>query len=605
MININSRVFKLIIITMLFVAFLPSQASAAYVSIYVTENGVTGNSVDILRGSTSSTVTYFANANATHGVDTTYSVSNYWWQYVPIVSTGSYLNKTYCNYVGNLITGAPLYPYQHNASTCSAYYFEFNSEANRWFISAYKVGNNWNINTKAGSVQGYSYLITPNNTNKYATYTTAGTWNNYTLSQSDMIASGGRGTWTAAIFDANDLSQSKAFFQFIVSDTYLTITSVPSGANVYKSTEFIGNTPTGMYTNGVADIALFFTLTGYEGQTISGHYTTDTTVNANMIPVATPTPTPTPGPTVNPTPTPGTTPGITPNITVNPTPTPAINYNIGALINNGNLDVHTCAGINRGYFYMLGPLNPQQQKYGTYVNEYSCTDFSIPISDMITSGGSGIWTLSVFDESDMSASKAMFQVNITSGVTLLFTSTPSGANVYINSSLKGVTPFNYNPGTQTDFHFKFNKSGYVDAIFDARYTLSNTVNANLVPVPGSTPRITPIGNPGTQPGAQPTDASDALVLFAGRTTDAGYSTWEKFMNTLSDGTRIFVSIAIVIGLIIYGYIKTKDTQISAFIGGAGYILVSATGLLPKIYALIGFGILALIAVISFMLRRRD
>lgn len=261
------------------------------------------------------------------------------------------------------------------------------------------------------------------------------------------------------------------------------------------------------------------------------------------------------------------------------TPTPTINYNVGALINNNNLDVHACAGINRGYFYMLGPLNPQQQKYATYVNEYSCTDFSIAKSDMIASGGAGIWTLAIFDESDMSASKAMFQVNITSGVTLLFTSTPAGANVYINSSLKGTTPFNYNPGTQTDFHFKFNKSGYVDAIFDARYTLSNTVNVNLVPMPGSTPRITPIGNPVTPP----IDTSHEPVVSG---LNRLFFAWTGLLSGLDDTLRILIFIVIV------GICAWKWSTIGA---GVGILISAVLGAIPY-YIMILMFIVALCAL---------
>ena len=275
-------------------------------------------------------------------------------------------------------------------------------------------------------------------------------------------------------------------------------------------------------------------------------------------------------------PTPTSTP--IPTGTINPTPTATpttINYNIGALINNGNLDTHACAGVNRGYFYMLGPNNPTQQKYATYVNENSCTDFSIPITDMVTSGGSGIWTLAIFDESDLSASKAMFQVNITNGVILLFTSTPTGSSVYINSTLKGTTPFNYNPGTQTSFHFKFSKSGYVDAIFDAQYTISNTVNANLVLLP-TTP--TPANTPGAPPAYNPYDMETGVNAFG----DMSMS----LLNSLSFGTKMMISAFIIIaGIAAYG-----------MPGLLGAIIIAALIVLP-IWMVVLFGIIGGAAIL--------
>lgn len=235
-------------------------------------------------------------------------------------------------------------------------------------------------------------------------------------------------------------------------------------------------------------------------------------------------------PTPTPTPSPSPTPVITPNST--------INYNIGALINNGNLDVHACAGSARGYFYMTAPNN--QHKYATYVNEYSCTDFSIPIADMIASGGAGNWTLSIFDESDMSQSKAYYQILISDGMVLLFTSNPSGASVYVNSSFKGITPFNLNAGNQTNFHFRFNKSGYVDAIFDSHLTTSTTVNANLNQLPGSTPN---------QPVITPPDGVyDPNNIQMGINGLGDLTT--TLLDALSPGTKMIIAIVILVG---FGY----------------------------------------------------
>lgn len=263
--------------------------------------------------------------------------------------------------------------------------------------------------------------------------------------------------------------------------------------------------------------------------------------------------------------------------TPTPTPNSTIKYNVGALINNGNLDTHACAGLNRGYFYMIPPSNPQQKKYATYINEYSCTDFSIPITDMITSGGSGIWTLSVFDESDMSASKAMFQVNISNGVILLFTSTPSGAKVYINSTLKGTTPFNYNAGTQTDFHFKFNKTGYVDAIFDARYTLSNTVNANLVLLPTTPPGN---NNNGGITGWETTDKRFVGNVNTSNMSKTLFGTKEIPNKSLWNALVVYIICAVLI----IGIIATKG--ILPGLGSGIFILIAPTyfigflGLIP-------------------------
>jgi len=244
-----------------------------------------------------------------------------------------------------------------------------------------------------------------------------------------------------------------------------------------------------------------------------------------------------PEPTLPPTPTPTATPTPTPTST--PIPNSSINYNIGALIDGDNLNVHACSGSARGYFYMIAPDN--QNKYATYVNEYSCTDFSIPLADMMISGGAGNWTSAIFDESDLSQSKAYFQVLISDGVTLLFTSAPTGAQVFINSSLKGTTPFNYNAGNQTYFHFKFNKSGYVDAIFDSHLTTSNTVNANLALLPpGPTPQPTITQPPGTQPGYQPIDFETQLNSFGALITD--------FNNALGAGTKLLLALIVIIGL---------------------------------------------------------
>ncbi len=71
--------------------------------------------------------------------------------------------------------------------------------------------------------------------------------------------------------------------------------------------------------------------------------------------------------------------------------------------------------------------------------------------------------------------------------TFIFNSNPSGANIYVNGLLRGVTPRNVSlPGNQ-NYSIRFAKSGYYDYLTDRYLPIGGYVSvfANLVPVQSS------------------------------------------------------------------------------------------------------------------------
>lgn len=160
-------------------------------------------------------------------------------------------------------------------------------------------------------------------------------------------------------------------------------------------------------------------------------------------------------------------------------PISAAGWNVALQRNGQQLNVIACAGNVKGYFNFLTPNH--QTRYATYVDPGQCTNFDLPISDMIASGGEGLWTAVIYDVNDMTQGKAYMQyiIQAASGITHHVTSVPSGASVKVNGNQAGVTPFDFLPGWITDLTFEFSLAGYETETISGRYTISSTINANL------------------------------------------------------------------------------------------------------------------------------
>ncbi len=153
-----------------------------------------------------------------------------------------------------------------------------------WTVTAYKVGSNWEFHTCAADALGYFYTIGADMNFHYASYLSAGTCMDFSIPVVDMVAVGGEGTWTAAIFDAANLSESKAYFQFIVeANPVIYFVSVPTGADLTINGAHVGQTPYNMSILDVTDLDILFTKSGYKPYPVTGHFTTSTTVTAILI----------------------------------------------------------------------------------------------------------------------------------------------------------------------------------------------------------------------------------------------------------------------------------------------------------------------------------
>jgi hypothetical protein len=101
---------------------------------------------------------------------------------------------------------------------------------------------------------------------------------------------------------------------------------------------------------------------------------------------------------------------------------------------------------------------------------------------MINTGGSGVWTLAIFDANDLSFSKAFFQTRLEGNSTLNINSNPQNASVFINNVSVGNTPLNYSiPPDLQDFFILIRKDGYNDWVLNIHSSLSRDIFAVLIP----------------------------------------------------------------------------------------------------------------------------
>ena len=398
-------------------------------------------------------------------------------------------------------------------------------------------------------------------------------------------------------YDTLITSETAIIKQYAIGDSF-TLTAVPSTGYQFDgfcpTLDCSNKITTNPYTNTIISndqaIYSYFSLI----PTATPTPTASPTVTPTVSPTATPSPTPTPQPTPNPGCTLTTSDYVTLGLVV-PTSIQLSLYNsafawvyaqfgiipestletlqcintqqwisevntlkyqpgagtwgVSAYSSGTSWDISACAADVRGYFYMVAPSN--QNKYATYVNANTCHNFTLSTSDMVTSGGEGTWSLAIFDENDLSMSKASFQIIVSSETMITLTSYPSSAGVYVNGVASGITPVTINANGVTNFTFKFVKNGYQNATIISHITTSTIINANLNTIVGSTP-----GQPGQTPGApSPTypgsGCSDPIncVDYQGGINGLGDAT-TGLLDALSPGMKMIIAIFILVG---FGY----------------------------------------------------